>query len=154
MTRTRRIWIGILVVLAATVFALLSYRASRRSALTADEAYARIDQVTTTEAFDQRVLRAQTPVLVDFYATWCGPCKTLAPTIAALVAEYEGRADVVRVDVDQSRDLADRYGVEGYPTVLLFDGGQVVARLMGARGPAVYRTALDATINQAKRSSP
>ena len=110
----------------------------------------RIAQVTTTQEFNGRVLQADKPVLVDFYATWCGPCKRLAPIIAGLADEYKGRAQFVKVDGDQSRQLISEYGVRAYPTVVIFSGGKPVKRLIGLRGAGDYRAALDAAITNTK----
>ena len=105
--------------------------------------------VATVEEFDREVLQAAQPVLVDFFATWCGPCKRLAPTLGRLAADYEGRAGFVRVDVDKSPDLTQQYDIKGYPTVLLFKGGQVIQRWLGGQDEGVYRKALDAAVGGA-----
>jgi thioredoxin 1 len=81
--------------------------------------------------FDTEVLRSRVPVLVDFWATWCGPCRAIAPTVDALAAQYAGRAKVGKLDIDQSRAIAQRYGVRAYPTLLVFKNGAVVERLVG-----------------------
>jgi len=105
-----------------------------------------VAQVTGEQEFAGRVLRADKPVLVDFFATWCVYCKKLAPTIGELAGEYEGRAGFVEVDVDRSPPLAKTYGVEGLPTVLVFGGGKVVKRLEGLREAGEYRAAIDSAI--------
>jgi len=105
-----------------------------------------IPHVTTREEFAERVLRADKPVLVDFYTTWCGPCKRLAPTILALSGEYEGRVEFVKVDGDKARSLLKDHGIRGYPTVVVFSGGKAVNRLVGLRGPDKYRAALNAAL--------
>jgi thioredoxin 1 len=99
--------------------------------------------VTLTESitvddktFKQAVLEAKQPVLVDFWAQWCGPCRTLAPTLDALADEYAGRVKVGKVDVDQNGATAMRYHVRSIPTLLLFKGGQVVDQQVGALGKA------------------
>lgn len=93
--------------------------------------------------FDEAVLKSPRPVLVDFFATWCGPCRQLAPTIEKLRDDYAGRVDVVKIDVDRWGELVRRYEIKGYPTVILFIGGQPRERLMGALPEAVYRGVLD-----------
>jgi len=81
--------------------------------------------------FPEQVLHATQPVLVDFWADWCGPCKVLAPTISELAAEYSGRVKVGKVDVDRHGALVDQFNVEGFPTVLIFKDGKVVDRTLG-----------------------
>lgn len=105
-----------------------------------------IVQVTGKQQFQKHVLQADKPVLVDFFATWCPPCKLLAPILRELSHEYADRAEFVKVDVDQSPELPAEYGVRGYPTVLIFAGGKPVTSLIGLRKAAEYRTALDAAI--------
>ncbi len=82
--------------------------------------------------FESEVLQATLPVLVDFSATWCGPCKALEPTLESLAGEYEGRVKFVQVDIDQAHGVAARFGVTGVPTMLLFKGGEVVEKKVGA----------------------
>lgn len=90
-----------------------------------------VDVVTSSE-FESRVLRSTRPVLVDFYADWCGPCRMLAPTLERLKQEMADVAEVVKVDVDQSTDLASQYGIQSIPALLLFKDGQVISREGGA----------------------
>ena len=81
--------------------------------------------------FEQEVLQAETPVLVDFWATWCAPCKALAPKVEAIANDYAGRVRVVKVDIDSNRRTAMNYNVRSIPTVLLFKGGEVVGHSVG-----------------------
>lgn len=90
------------------------------------------DLAVTTAEFDSKVLQSDVPVLVDFWAEWCGPCKAIAPDIEAIAEEYAGRARVYKVNVDENSDLAVRYGVMSIPTLLLFRGGQVIDHMVGA----------------------
>src|SRR5687768_11289971 len=87
--------------------------------------------VSTTD-FEQTVLNSDVPVLVDFWAEWCGPCKAIGPAIEQLATEYEGRAKVVKVDVDHEGDLATKYGVMSIPALLVFKDGKVVDQMVGA----------------------
>jgi thioredoxin 1 len=92
--------------------------------------------------FDQQVLRSEVPVLVDFYASWCGPCKALAPTLEQLAAETP-RARVVKVDIDDSPELAERYGVTSVPNLVVFKDGRVVTRQTGNVSKSRLKAMLD-----------
>ena len=87
--------------------------------------------IKTADEFETKVLRAKTPVLVDFFATWCGPCRMLAPVIDEVAAE-NADVKVYKVDIDQSPDVAARYGVTSVPTLVVFKDGQVANRTVGA----------------------
>jgi len=86
----------------------------------------------TDDSFEQDVLKSDKPVLVDFWAAWCGPCRLVAPAVEEIASEYHGRLKVVKVDVDQNQDVAIRYGVQSIPTLMVFKAGVVVDRVLGA----------------------
>ena len=92
-----------------------------------------MSEVVSSSDFQSKVLDAQGPVLVDFFATWCGPCKMLAPTLDQVAAEVAGRAKVVKVDIDASPDLAQRFGVMSVPTLAVFKGGKLVNQAVGVQ---------------------
>ncbi|HNS20068.1 MAG TPA: thioredoxin [Sedimentisphaerales bacterium] len=102
--------------------------------------------INSAEDFDARVLRANQPVLVDFYADWCGPCRMLAPVIEKLAEQYAGRAIVVKVNVDRLPEVAGRYGIQGIPAVLFFHKGEEAERLVGVRPQGAYSEILDKLI--------
>ncbi len=96
-----------------------------------------------SDTFEGEVLGADLPVLVDFWATWCPPCRALAPTIDKIAQQYEGRIKVVKVDTDRAPDLSATYGVRSIPTVILFRGGKEEARWVGLRPLPAYTLELD-----------
>lgn len=100
----------------------------------------------TDASFEEVVLKSDKPVLVDFWATWCGPCRMLGPVIEELATEYEGRVVVGKVDVDNNQEFAAKYGVRNIPTVLVFKDGEVVGRQVGVAPKKTYTDALDSLL--------
>lgn len=94
-------------------------------------------------SFTSKVLQADKPVLVDFWATWCGPCRMLAPVVESLSAEYAGRVDVYKVNVDDCNDLAAQYQIMSIPTLMLFKNGKVVDKVIGVQPADVLKNMLD-----------
>jgi len=88
-------------------------------------------QEVTDQSFEQDVLQAEVPVLVDFWAEWCGPCKMLAPTVEKVANEYEGKAKFVKLNIDDNNQVAQQYGIKGIPTLILFKDGSEADRTVG-----------------------
>jgi len=103
-------------------------------------------QSITDADFEAKVLQSDLPVLVDFWAPWCGPCKMLAPVLDALAIDYAGRARIVKLDIDQNPNTALTYQVRSIPLLLAFKGGQVVARQVGTSGHAVLRQMIESVL--------
>src|ERR1700680_1421694 len=98
----------------------------------------------TDDSFDQDVLNSDVPVLVDFWAEWCGPCRMMTPTVDAIATDYLGRVKVGKVNVDENGGIAMRYSIRGIPSLLLFKGGQPVAQKVGAVGKSDLQKMIDA----------
>lgn len=97
--------------------------------------------------FEAEVLQADRPVLVDFWAEWCGPCLMLAPTIEELAEEYQETARVGKLDVDKASKLAAKYGIQNIPTVLIFKNGEPIHRIVGAKNKREYAALLDESLD-------
>lgn len=100
----------------------------------------------TDATFDEVVLKSDKPVLVDFWAAWCGPCRMVGPVIEEISSEYEGKAVVGKVDVDANQEFAAKYGVRNIPTVLVFKNGEIVGRQVGVSPKNVYTEAIDSLL--------
>ncbi|MBZ5671322.1 MAG: thioredoxin [Acidobacteriia bacterium] len=97
----------------------------------------------TDQNFEQDVLKSDQPVLVDFWAAWCAPCRMMAPTVDSLAEEYAGRAKVGKVNVDENLSVTSRYGIRSIPTLLLFKAGQIQEQVVGATSKDVISKLLD-----------
>ncbi|MBA3985823.1 MAG: thioredoxin [Flavobacteriales bacterium] len=100
----------------------------------------------TDATFEETVLKSDKPVLVDFWAAWCGPCRMVGPIIEEISVDYDGRAVVGKVDVDANQEFAAKYGVRNIPTVLIFQNGEVVGRQVGVAPKTTYAEAIDALL--------
>jgi thioredoxin 1 len=100
----------------------------------------------TDQNFDQEVLKSDTPVIIDFWAAWCGPCKALAPVVDEIAKQYQGKIKVGKMDVDKNQATPMRYGVRGIPTLLVFKGGQVREQIVGFVPKETIEKALDKSL--------
>ncbi len=98
--------------------------------------------------FDTQVLKSDVPVLVDFYADWCGPCHAIAPTIEALSSEFEGKIKFVKVNVDANQEVASRYEIMSIPTIMLFENGKVEGSIVGAYPANVYKQHIERALSR------
>jgi thioredoxin 1 len=103
-------------------------------------------QKATDSTFEEEVLKSDTPVLVDFWAEWCGPCRQIAPALEELANEYEGKLTVAKVNIDENPQVPTKYGVRGIPTLMIFQNGQVAATKVGALPKTKIKEWIDASI--------
>ena len=101
----------------------------------------------TDDSFEQDVIRSEVPVLVDYWAEWCGPCKMIAPILEEVVDDYAGKLKIAKLNIDENPAAPDRYGVRGIPTLMLFNEGQVAAVLVGARPKSQIKEWVESTIS-------
>lgn len=100
----------------------------------------------TNAEFDEKVIKSDVPVLVDFWAAWCGPCKVIGPSVEQIASEYDGKAKVFKVDIDSEGDLAQKYNIMSIPSLLVFKGGKVVDQMVGAAPKAQIAALLDRSL--------
>jgi len=104
--------------------------------------------VVTDAEFSQKVLQSDVPVVVDFWAPWCGPCRAVAPILEELAGEYEGKLTVAKVNVDDEQQYAGQYGIMAIPTMLVFKNGQIVQRIQGAAPKPKLKQAFDEALTR------
>lgn len=104
-----------------------------------------MSEVTFTDSnFDAEVLQSDIPVLVDFFAPWCGPCKMMGPVIEKLAGEYSGKVKIGKLDVDENPEVAGQHGIQSIPTLIIFKGGEMVDKLVGFQSEEQLKAKLDA----------
>ena len=106
-----------------------------------------VNQISSTEQFEKEVLKSPNPVFVDFWAEWCGPCRTVGPVVEELSQEYEDKVDFVKINVDDNGDLAQKFNVFSIPTLAIFKNGQVVSQKVGAATKESFKTMIDSSLN-------
>jgi len=100
----------------------------------------------TDDTFEQEVLQSQTPVLVDYWAEWCGPCKMIAPALDQIASEYAGRLKVAKLNIDENQTTPSKYGIRGIPTLMLFKNGNLEATKVGALSKSQLAAFIDSNI--------
>ena len=103
-------------------------------------------QHVTDDSFEPEVLKSDVPVLVDYWAEWCGPCKSIAPILDEVAREYDGRLKIAKVNVDENRAVPAKFGIRGIPTLMIFKGGQLAATKVGALSKAQLTAFIDGNL--------
>ena len=106
-----------------------------------------VNEIKNSQQFEQQVLNSTNPVFVDFWAEWCGPCRSVSPVVEDLSGEYAGKVDFVKVNVDENGEIAQKYNVFSIPTLAIFKNGEVVAQKVGAATKESFKTMIDSSVN-------
>ncbi len=106
-----------------------------------------VNEIKNSQQFEQEVLNSANPVFVDFWAEWCGPCRSVSPVVEELSGEYEGKVNFVKINVDENGELAQKYNVLSIPTLAIFKNGEIVSQKVGASTKESYKTMIDSSLN-------
>jgi thioredoxin 1 len=106
-----------------------------------------VNEIKNSQQFEQQVLNSTNPVFVDFWAEWCGPCRSVSPVVEELSGEYAGKVDFVKINVDENGELAQKYNVFSIPTLAIFKNGEVVSQKVGASTKESFKTIIDSSLN-------
>ena len=106
-----------------------------------------VNEIKNSQQFEQQVLNSANPVFVDFWAEWCGPCRSVSPVVEELSVEYDGKVDFVKINVDENGELAQKYNVFSIPTLAIFKDGKIVSQKVGASTKESFKTMIDSSLN-------
>ncbi len=106
-----------------------------------------VNEIKNSQQFEQQVLNSARPVFVDFWAEWCGPCRSVSPVVEELSGEYDGKVDFVKINVDENGELAQKYNVLSIPTLVIFKNGKIVTQKVGASTKESFKTMLDGALS-------
>ncbi len=106
-----------------------------------------VKEIKNLQQFEQQVLNSTTPVFVDFWAEWCGPCRSVSPVVEELSNEYDGKIDFVKINVDENSELAQKYNVFSIPTLAIFKNGKVIFKKVGSSTKESFKTMIDSSLN-------
>ena len=106
-----------------------------------------VNEIKNSQQFEQLVLSSANPVFVDFWAEWCGPCRSVSPVVEELSGEYDGKVDFVKINVDENSDLARKYNVLSIPTLVIFKNGEVISQKVGASTKESFKTMIDSSLS-------
>ena len=106
-----------------------------------------VNEIKNSQQFEQEVLNSANPVFVDFWAEWCGPCRSVSPVVEELSSEYGGKVNFVKVNVDEHNELAQKYNVFSIPTLAIFRNGEVISQKVGAATKESFKTMIDSSLN-------
>jgi len=106
-----------------------------------------VNEIKNSQQFEQEVLNSSNPVFVDFWAEWCGPCRTVSPVVEELSSEYGDKVNFVKINVDENGELAQKYNVFSIPTLAIFKNGEIVSQKVGAATKESFKTMIDSSLN-------